>query len=60
MSRHSQESWTKMQEEWVCESGRVKVRTALVEMNTAAEKLGRAFVIEGTRFYFLFWPVERL
>ena len=34
----------------------------LVEMNTAAEKLGRAFgfVIEGTRFYFLFWSIGRL
>lgn len=36
---HSQESRTRILEERVCERGRVKVRTTLLEMNTAAEKL---------------------
>ena len=60
MSRHSQESWIRMRKEWICKKGRVKVHAALVEMNTTAEKLGRVFVIEGTRFYFLFWSVGLL
>ena len=60
---HSPESWTKMWEEEVFESGQVKVATVLVEMNMVAEKLGLGKglpVEEGAIFYGLVWSVERL
>ena len=58
---HSPESWTQLWEEQIFEKGQVKVNAVLREMNMATERVGGLVSIEeGTKFYALFWSVERL
>jgi len=55
---HSPESWTKMWEEEIFEKGQVKVDTILEEENMDLEGAFPGEVV--TKFYWLFWSVERL
>lgn len=58
---HSPQSWTELWEEQIFEKGQVKVTTTMVEVDIAAEKLGRVLPIAvGTKPDWLFWSVERL
>ncbi|KAF9649469.1 hypothetical protein BDM02DRAFT_1817741 [Thelephora ganbajun] len=53
---HSPESWTQMWEEQIFKKGQVTVTTVLREIRVVDESME----IEGIKFYFLAWSVERL
>ena len=53
---HSPESWVQMWEEEIFEKGQVRVNAVLEE----AKSVEKGVAIEGAKFYWLVWSIERL